>query len=503
MHAVTVDTGDPTSNGAGKHRRRITSCSVRLAPPLAHDDRVARERLTRRLVGSRERLVLIVAPAGYGKTALAVQWSELDDRRFAWVALGAGTGDPEALWGSIAESVARAEPAFAPTAERVASWLASAEPSTMAAQVAEAFEAIDPGLVIVLDDFHLLADSASHASIASFLGLMPAGIQLVVVSRCDPPLTVARLRASGDLLELRADELALRVDEVDALMNATLQLDLAPDAVALLHDRTEGWPAIVALAGRSLRDRDDRDHFLEDFDGSNRFVVDYLAEVVLDGLDSDRRSFLLDTSILERMSGDLCDAVLERDGSTRLLCRAREGGSFPPSARRTRRVVPLSLDRPGVLPPRVDARRSRACAGAQAPRLRLARGRGPRRRGLPPGTCGAGVRPGGQNRVRELAVARRAGGAGDDARLDRRVPQGRSSSRRTALRRPRLAAPARRRSPRVAARNPGRSRGRVVGPASGWSSFCRGCDQPSPGQLRRRRRCRAAASGAARPRARG
>ena len=151
---------------------------------------VPRERLTTRLVGSRERLVLVVAPAGYGKTTLAVQWSELDDRRFAWVALGADMGDPAALWSSIAESVGRAEPTFAPTAERLESWLAAAEPSTMAAQVAEALEAIDRELVIVLDDYHFIKESASHASIASFLELMPPGVQLVVVSRQDPPLTV-------------------------------------------------------------------------------------------------------------------------------------------------------------------------------------------------------------------------------------------------------------------------------------------------------------------------
>ena len=210
-------------------------------------------------------------------------------------------------------------PTFAPTAERLESWLAAAEPSTMAAQVADALDAIDRELVIVLDDYHLINGSASHASIASFLELMPSGVQLVVASRQDPPLAVARLRANGDLLELRADELALRLDEVDALMNATLRLDLTPEAVALLHARTEGWAAIVALAGQLLRDRDDREDFLECFGGSNRFVVDYLTEVVLDGMDSDRRSFLLGASVLERMSGELCDAVLGREGSSRLL----------------------------------------------------------------------------------------------------------------------------------------------------------------------------------------
>ena len=333
MHAVAeVDVGDRTSigmsNGAGQHRPSLTSFSVRLTPPIAHADRVPRERLTTRLVESRERLVLVVAPAGYGKTTLAVQWSELDDRRFAWVVLGAGMGDPAALWSCIAESVGRAEPTFAPTAERLESRLAAAEPSTMAAQVAEALEAIDRELVIVLDDYHFIKESASHASIASFLELMPPGVQLAVVSRQDPPLTVGRLRANGDLLELRADELAFRLDEVDALMNATLRLDLTPEALALLHARTEGWPAIVALAGRSLRDRDDREGFLERFGGSNRFVVDYLSEVVLDELDSDRRSFLLGTSILERMSGELCDAVLDREGSTQLLAELEKEDLF-------------------------------------------------------------------------------------------------------------------------------------------------------------------------------
>ena len=332
MHAVAeMDVGNRTSvrttNGAWQHRPTLLSFSVRLTPPIAHADRVPRERLTTRLVESRERLVLVVAPAGYGKTTLAVQWSELDERRFAWVGLGAGMGDPATLWSSIAASVGRAQPTFAPTAERLESWLAAAEPGTMAAQVAEALEAIGE-LVIVLDDYHLIEESASHASIASFLELMPPRIQLVVVSREDPPLTVGRLRAESDLLELRADELALRPVEVEALLNAALRLDLSAEALALLHARTEGWPAVVALAGRSLRDTDDREGFLERFDGSNRFVVDYLMEVVWDELDADRRSTLLGTSILERMSGDLCDAVLERDGSTRLLSELEKEDPF-------------------------------------------------------------------------------------------------------------------------------------------------------------------------------
>ena len=332
MHAVTEpDVGDRTStgmsNGAGQQRPGLTAFSVGL-PPIPDARRVPRERLTTRLLESRERLVLLVAPAGYGKTTLTVEWGELDDRDFAWVMLGAGVGKPAPLWSSIAEAVVRTEPAFAPTAERLESWLPVAEPSTMAVQLAGALEASGHELVIVLDDYHVIEDPASHASIASFLEMMPASVQLVVVSRQDPPLTVGRIRASGDLLELRADGLAFPLDEVDELMNATLQLDLTPEALALLHARTEGWPAVVALAGRSLRDREDRDVFLECFGGSNRFVVDYLTEVVFDELDSDRRAFLLGTSILERLSGDLCDAVLGREGSTQLLSELEKEGLF-------------------------------------------------------------------------------------------------------------------------------------------------------------------------------
>ncbi len=327
MCAVTgVDVGERTSIGSPNG---TVLFDVKLRGPRAgRSDRIQRARLTAPLVESRERLVLIVAPAGYGKTTLAGQWNELDDRRFAWVTLGSGMGDPSVLWSHIVESVGRAEPSFAPTAERLKSWLAEAGTSMMAAHVAGALETVDRELVIVLDDYHFVKESASHASIGSFLELMPPSVQLAVVSRQDPPLAVGRLRANGDLRELRADELALRLDEVDALMNATLGLDLVPEALTLLHARTEGWPAVVALAGRSLRDRDDREGFLERFGGSNRFVVDYLTEVVLDELDSDRRAFLLDTSILERMSGDLCDAVLGREGSIKLLSEMEKADLF-------------------------------------------------------------------------------------------------------------------------------------------------------------------------------
>ena len=307
------------SNEAGQRGSDLTPLSVRLTKPISHSDRVQRERLTTRLVESRERLVLVVAPAGYGKTTLAVQWHEVDDRPFAWVMLGARMGDPRALWSAILQSVGLAESAFAPIAERLRSPLADADPGTMAAHVAEALQAIDRDLVIVLDDHHFVRDSASNTSLSTFLEIAPAGVQLAILSRQDPSFAVGRLRANGDLLELRMDELALRLDEIDVLMNTIFELELTPELLALLGTRTEGWPAVVALAGRSLRDRDDREDFLQRFGGSNRFVVDYLTEVVLDELDSERRSFLLDTSVLERMSGDLCDVLVKREASTQLL----------------------------------------------------------------------------------------------------------------------------------------------------------------------------------------
>ncbi len=277
---------------------------------------------------SRERLVLVVAPPGYGKTTLLSQWQEHDERLFAWVLLGSDTDDPAALWRYIVESVGRAEPRFAPTAERLESGLPDGDPTTAAARVAEALEEIDDEIVIVLDDYDAVNDPALHASIGSFLQRMPPSVQLAVVSRHDPPFSVGRLRTNGDLLEFRANELAFRFEEVDELVNTGMGMDLTPQDLALLHDRTEGWPAGVTLAGLSLRERDDREVALERFGGSNRFVVDYLTEVVLDELDSDRCAFLLETSILERMSGPLCDAVLEREGSTQLLAELEKEDLF-------------------------------------------------------------------------------------------------------------------------------------------------------------------------------
>ena len=317
-----------TMRTMARQRKAFPGSSSRHTPPVAHADRVQRVRLTTRLVEARERLLLVVAPPGYGKTTLASQWHEHDERRFAWVLLGPGIDDPTALWSYIVESVGWAEPTFAQTAERLESQLAGAEPSTAAAQVAEALEQIDDEIVIVLDDYHLVKDSASHASVGTFLQRMPPSVQLAVISRQDPPFAVGRLRTNGDLLELRADELAFRLEEVDDLMNTIMRLDLTPHDLALLHARTEGWPAGLALAGLSLRDRDDHEGFLGRFGGSNRFVVDYLTEVVLDELDSDRRSFLLETSVLERMSGGLCDAVLEREGSTQLLAELEKEDLF-------------------------------------------------------------------------------------------------------------------------------------------------------------------------------
>ena len=372
----------------------------------------------------------------------------------------------------------------------------------MAAQVAEALEAIDRELVIVLDDYHFIKESASHASIASFLELMPPGVQLAVVSRQDPPLTVGRLRANGDLLELRADELAFRLDEVDALMNATLRLDLTPEALALLHARTEGWPAIVALAGRSLRDRDDREGFLERFGGSNRFVVDYLSEVVLDELDSDRRSFLLDTSILERMSGDLCDAVLDREGSTQLLCELEKEDLFlsPLDERREwyryHSIFREFLYRELMLrsPERVPELRRRAfdwlagSASSTTPATKLWRRRSTTRRPA---------------RLRELAVAGGGGGARTILGWIDEFPK-------DVLRADAPLCVARAWLLRLAGDHPGSLHAAQDALAAEWSgplpdgaASVEAAASLSPGQLRRKRHSRAAASGAPRARARG
>ena len=183
-------------------------------------------------------------------------------------------------------------------------------------------------LVLVLDDYHLVTNGVCHASLGFFVDHLPANVHLMVATRVDPPLALARLRASGELVELRIAELGFTSAEADQLLGEAMGLELTADQTERLWERTEGWAAGLYLAGLSLRGQPDPGPFIASFEAGHRHVVDYLGAEVLARQPEPLRSFMVRTSVLERLSGPLCDAVLETEGSAELLAELEQANLF-------------------------------------------------------------------------------------------------------------------------------------------------------------------------------
>ncbi len=292
---------------------------------------VPRPRLAARLEeGLARGLVLVCAPAGSGKTVLLADWARRGGRPVAWLALDAGDNDPARFWRHVVAALDRVRPGLA---GRVGPLLGPPSPRSFEGLVRAVINelAVDPGpdeVLLVLDDYHLVSSAQVDASVAVLLENLPPGLHVVVSSRSDPPLPLARLRARGQLVELRAADLRFTPEEGAALLGETAGPGLPVAAAKVLVARTEGWAAGLQLAGLSLRGHADAAGFAAAFSGSHRFVLDYLTGEVLDGQTDQVRAFLLETSVLERLSGELCDAVTGRAGSQAMLQEIERAGLF-------------------------------------------------------------------------------------------------------------------------------------------------------------------------------
>jgi LuxR family transcriptional regulator, maltose regulon positive regulatory protein len=313
----------------GQHSAREgVAREVKLRVFAPAPEMIDRPRLFGALVASRASLVLLAAPAGFGKTTLLAHWKEAEQRPFAWLALDESDNDPAVLWSGILEAIQRVRPGFGGAAETA---LRSAHVNVLDALVPlilHELQTTGSDLVVALDDYHVLVNEDCHRSIAFFLDAKPAAVQLVLAGRADPPIPIAKLRAAGELVELRAPELSFTQEEEAVFLNESLRLDLGPEALGVLHERTEGWPAGVYLASLSMRNAPDRDAFVSSFGGSNRHVVDYLTEVVLGSLDCEQRGLLLETSVLDTLTAPLCDAVTERTDSGQRLAELERENLF-------------------------------------------------------------------------------------------------------------------------------------------------------------------------------
>ncbi len=280
--------------------------------------------------------MVVGAGAGWGKTTLLSQWCARGDADFAWLSLDGADNDPVRFWAYVIAALGTVRSGLGESALPVlrAPGLAIEE-SALLLLLNELAGRRDP-LVLVLDDYHVITSAAVHAQVEFFVERMPPGVRVAIATRSDPPLPLARLRARGELLEVHVEE--LRFDEAESahLLNELLGLELTADDVERLQARTEGWAAGLYLAALSLRSREDRSAFVQAFAGDDRHLVDYLGEEVLADLAPERRSFLLHTSVLERLSGELCDAVTGGSGGAEMLAGIERSNLFLVPLDRTR-----------------------------------------------------------------------------------------------------------------------------------------------------------------------
>ena len=332
MNAQRRDEGGSTRPGIDAF------LTAKLDPPAVRASWIRRDPLVELLSRSvtEHVLTLIAAPAGYGKTTLAAQWLATSPRhRLAWVALDPADNDPARLWTHIVIALERAGCRFPDEAGR---WVAACGPDLIGEllpTVVNALAELGQRVVLVLDDYHFVRTRDCHDQIDFLVQHLPASASVVILTRADPALHLGRLRAMQGLAEIRADRLRFGTGDASALLGSQ-QIDLGEDALVELVQRTEGWPAGLYLATLSLVGRDEPDEYVRAFSGDDRFIGDYLTEEVLARQPDPVRDFIVSASILERFSAELCDFVLEIEGSARLLHDLERSNLF---------LVPLDANR--------------------------------------------------------------------------------------------------------------------------------------------------------------
>jgi len=292
----------------------ITLLATKLHIPHLQPERVARPRLVDRLnEGMARKLTLVSTPAGFGKTTLLSEWAAQCQHRIAWLSLDEGDNDPARFLAHLFAALQTVHPSLA--GQPGEADLSLVERLT---GLINRISALEEQFALVLDDYHLIEADVLHRLLAFWLDHLPEKMHLVIASRADPPLPVARLRAQGQLVELRQGDLRFTPAETAEFLSRLMGAPLGADAAQTLAARTEGWAAGLQMAAVSMQGRDPEQiqRFIQSFSGGSHFVLDYLAEEVLQRQPPHVQAFLLETSVLDRLSGPLCDAVLRPEGET-------------------------------------------------------------------------------------------------------------------------------------------------------------------------------------------
>ena len=313
--------------------------ATKLYVPALRRGLVARPRLRARLRDAAEsRLTLVSAPAGFGKTTTVADWlrdAPAGTGAVAWLSLDVSDHDAPSFWAGVVTALRGAVPGIGQGAlELLAS---SSAPTDLALTTLLNELAVAPGQVwLVLDDFHLVDGPAVREGVTFLVEHLPPRVHLVLTTRLDPDLPLARWRARGELTEIRAADLRFTTEEAATYLTTTTGRHLDPRDVEVLEERTEGWIAALQLAALSMRGDSDISGFIARFAGTDRFVVDYLVEEVLHQQPDSVRSFLLQTAVLDRLTGPLCDAVTGRDDGSAALRELERANLF---------LVPLDDER--------------------------------------------------------------------------------------------------------------------------------------------------------------
>ncbi|GIL36990.1 helix-turn-helix transcriptional regulator [Phycicoccus sp. DTK01] len=298
--------------------------------PAARAGLVSRDRLLSRLEdGASRRLTVVSAPAGFGKTTLVASWLPrmTNPRTVAWLSLDAADADPTLFWPGVAAALHRGlgPPGAAAPGQLSAFGVAT---DVTVSSVLNTLADTPAEVLLVLDDYHLADVPEVARGMAYLVDRLPPHAHLVLTTRADPDLPLARWRARGELVEIRAVDLRFTPVEIAAYFEEATSKPLTSTQVDTLESRTEGWIAALQLAAVSLQGRSDVAAFIDGFDGDHRFVVDYLIEEVLDHQPPAVRDFLLRSAVLDRLTGPLCDAVLDRDESGAMLQTCERANLF-------------------------------------------------------------------------------------------------------------------------------------------------------------------------------
>lgn len=316
----------------------ITSLtSTKLMIPPIQPSLVRRQRLIEQLnQGMEKKLTLVSAPAGYGKTLLLSTWANECRFPVAWISLDDGEND---LTRFLAYLVAALEKSLPGISIELPDLLQSPQlplRKELLSDLINEIGQIQKPFVLVLDDYHLISEQAVHDTVIYLLDNLPPHMHLVISSRADPPLKIARLRARSQLNELHLADLCFTSQEAEQLLNRLMTLDLDQEQVLALTSRTEGWIAGLQMAAISLRNAANKADFIRSFSGSNRYILDYLVEEVLKNQTDEVQNFLMRTSILDRLTASLCDDVVGKEGSQEILESLERSNLF---------IIPLDEER--------------------------------------------------------------------------------------------------------------------------------------------------------------